>query len=99
MNIGEGIRLTRKEKKVSQFSLSKLIELSHTTVCNLERSYFFPRNATLIKIADSLKVSVDYLMLNSIEDKYILSDDKIKFEIYMRELKDILKRANKEIYG
>ena len=68
--------------------------VSATTICSLEGNNTFPRGATLIKIADSLKVSQDYLMLLSIEDKYVLPEDKIEFELYIRKLKEILKRFN-----
>lgn len=99
MNIGKGFKDARKENKVSQFNLFKDSGLTITSIVNLENNHTFPRELTLRKISDSLKITPDYLLLLSIEDTSVLEEDKIAFEIYFKNLKKLMKKFNDTLNG
>ena len=54
--------LLRKQKKLSQASLGKLIGTSGDVIGRYERSDIKPSIDVVIKIADTLEVSIDYLI-------------------------------------
>jgi len=100
MTIGEHIMLLRKQKKLSQSALGKTIGTSGDIIGRYERNLITPSIDVIIKIADSLGVSIDYLvgktnlmldikLLKRIEDIEELPKDK---KDYIFNLVDILVR-------
>jgi len=79
MTIGEHIMVIRKQKGFSQGELGKRIGTSGDIIGRYERGVITPSIEVIIKIADELQVSIDYLVgkttlqldrstLNRIED-------------------------------
>lgn len=62
MNFGDNMMLLRKQKKLSQAALGKLIGTSGDVIGRYERSDIKPSIDVVIKIADALEVSIDYLI-------------------------------------
>jgi transcriptional regulator with XRE-family HTH domain len=62
MTIGEHISLLRKRKKISQAELGKMIGTSGDIIGRYERDIITPSIDVIIKIADSLEVSIDFLV-------------------------------------
>jgi len=62
MNFGDNMMLLRKQKKLSQSALGKLIGTSGDVIGRYERSDIKPSIDVVIKIADTLEVSIDYLI-------------------------------------
>lgn len=62
MILGETIRKTRKERKISQSKLAEMINKSTTFVSRMERGEKGPSLDTLVLIADCLRVSLDTLL-------------------------------------
>jgi len=61
--IGKNIRKYRKQAELSQDKLSKLADVSHTTIVKIESGAIqSPTIDTVKKIADSLGVSLDVLI-------------------------------------
>ncbi len=61
--IGENIKKIRKKKNISQDKLSKLADITHTTLAKIEAGINSnPTIKTLKKIADALNVTVDELL-------------------------------------
>lgn len=56
------LRKLRKEKKISQNELGKILNLSQRTISSYENSERFPDEITLNNIADYFNVSMDYLL-------------------------------------
>lgn len=75
MNIGEHITTLRKRKGLSQADLGKLIGTSGAIVGRYERDDMIPSIEVVIKFADALEVSIDFLVgKSSVElDKKMLS--------------------------
>ena len=62
MNFGDNMMLLRKQKKLSQSALGKLIGTSGDVIGRYERSDIKPSIDVVIKIADTLEISIDYLI-------------------------------------
>lgn len=61
--IGNRIRQRRKELKLTQEKLSELLEISPTYISEIERGTGISSLATITKIANVLKLDLDYLIL------------------------------------
>jgi transcriptional regulator with XRE-family HTH domain len=62
MTFGEHIMLLRKQKGLSQADLGKTIGTSGDIVGRYERNIMSPSIEVIIKMADALEVSLDYLV-------------------------------------
>jgi transcriptional regulator with XRE-family HTH domain len=62
MTIGEHIMLLRKQKSLSQAELGKSIGTSGDIIGRYERDIMTPGIDVIMKIADALSVSIDYLV-------------------------------------
>ena len=62
MTIGEHIMLLRKKKRLSQAALGKLVGTSGDIIGRYEREVITPSIDVIIKIADALEVSIDFLV-------------------------------------
>ena len=60
--VGEKIKRLRKERKLNQDELARLLETSQEYISDLERGKKNPRLNTLQKIAKVLKVDVKELL-------------------------------------
>ena len=109
MTIGEHIMLLRKKKELSQAELGKKIGTSGDIIGRYERDIMMPSIEVIMKIADVLEVSIDYLVgtndlkldkatLKRLEDIAKLSDDAKK---YIFEHLDMMIRdfKNKKSYS
>ena len=62
MTIGEHIMLLRKKKKFSQSALGKTVGTSGDIIGRYERGIITPSIEVIMKIADALEVSIDFLV-------------------------------------
>jgi len=62
MDFGDNMMLLRKKKKLSQAALGEQIGTSGDVIGRYERGDIKPSIDVVSKIADALKVSVDYLI-------------------------------------
>lgn len=62
MDFGDNMMLMRKKKKLSQMALGKLIGTSGDVIGRYERGDIKPSIEVVSNIADSLEVSIDYLI-------------------------------------
>ncbi len=62
MNFGDNMMLLRKKKKLSQSALGKIIGTSGDVIGRYERGDITPSIDVVSKIADTLEVSIDYLI-------------------------------------
>ncbi|AWM14178.1 XRE family transcriptional regulator [Flavobacterium sediminis] len=97
MDLGENIMLIRKKKGLSQADLGKLIGTSGDVIGRYERSNLTPSIDVVIKIADALEVSIDYLagkskiildkeMLNRMESITNLSEENKNYIISLIDM-------------
>lgn len=76
MTFGERITMLRKQLKLSQDDLAKKIGTSAPIIGRYEREEIKPSIDVASKIADSLDVSLDYLLGKS--DKMVLDKKNVK---------------------
>lgn len=66
--MGNRIRLARKSKKISQERLAEICSLSAAHIGHIERGTRIPSLDTLFRISQSLDISLDYIILDSLEN-------------------------------
>lgn len=76
----ENLKKIREKKKVTQVRLSIAAEVSQETISAYESGKSFPSVETLIKIADFLGTSTDYLLGRINDDMPLLSIKKNGFD-------------------
>ena len=64
---GDYLRTLREAKKLSQFQLGKLVGVSDKAVSKWENGYAKPKNSTVLKLSETLSVSVEQLLKNMYE--------------------------------
>lgn len=88
--LSERLLELRKERRLTQQEISKLLKMARTTYSGYENGSREPDNETLNKIADFLEVSVDYLLGRTDQKKQVLSEPS-------RALIDSLNLTDEEI--
>ena len=66
MNIGNAVKILRKNKRISQKELAKLCDISANALCSIEQGESFPEKNTIIRICKALEIPESYLLLFSI---------------------------------
>ena len=61
-NFGKNLKELRKEKKLTQEKLSKIIGVSKTTICQWETEKQEPSLKDLVFLSNFFNVSTDYLL-------------------------------------
>ena len=62
MTLGEHILILRKKHSLSQSALGKLVDTSGDIIGRYERDIMTPSIEVIMKIADALNVSIDFLV-------------------------------------
>ena len=62
MTLGEHILILRKKHNLSQAALGKLVDTSGDIIGRYERDIMTPSIEVIMKIADALNVSIDFLV-------------------------------------
>lgn len=70
MEFPKRLKALRKEKKITQVKLASKLHYGYTTIANYESGRNQPNIRDLTKLANTLNVSIDYLVGNS-DIKYI----------------------------
>lgn len=81
LSIGERIREARKELGLNQVDLARKIGVSQPAVANWESGVHDPRRLMLVKIADALQVSADWLASGA---RSLVEADKHPAAAYLR---------------
>ena len=94
---GKRLKKYREEKGYTQFSLSEKIGISQNFLGDIERGLKLPSADTLIKIVNTLKISVDSLFADSLDN--IVNEEK---SIYYTEkqlsiVNEIVRNYNAQI--
>ncbi len=82
MNTGQAIKTVRQKKLIKQKDLAVLLEISSSFLSQIEHGKREPSPELIEKIADTLRIPVQLILLLSTEFK--LADSKFE-----RQLKDI----------
>ena len=93
MNFGERLKELRNNKKMTQSELAELTDLHYTQIGRYEKGKTMPSPDVLVKLSDTLSVSIDYLIEGTAEENaksFIHDRDLLKQfkEIEMLDTKD-----------
>ena len=80
MKFGERLKILRKQVKLTQSQIAEKLDISQQAYASWERGVKKPTQENLIKIAQILNVTVDYLVGNSEEQ----SDEFDNIELLFR---------------
>ena len=61
--ISSNLKLLRKEKKISQFELAEMADLSEQTIISIEGQRLWPSDKTIVKMCRALNVDVCRLFM------------------------------------
>ena len=97
MDFGQNMMLIRKQKKLSQAALGKLIGTSGDVIGRYERGDIKPSVDVVSKLADALEVSIDFLVgktkmqldkkiMDRIEDIEALNQDSKAFVLRVLDM-------------
>ena len=92
-NFGKKLAECRKEKKLSQSELARLLNTNHSIIGKYERNEVKPSVEVVKKLADTLETSVAYL-LGETEDINLLKDTEM-----LKRLNDINNLPTKDREG
>ena len=92
----ENLKKIREKKKITQVRLSIAAEVSQETISAYESGKAFPSVETLIKMADFLGTSTDYLLGRINDDMPLLSIKKNGFDVTDLMLLDMFDKMTKD---
>lgn len=101
--IGQRIKIARIRKKLTQDTVSELINITPSHMSNIETGKSSVSLATLISIANVLGVSVDELLCDAVLDSKVVFEKELSevlkdcSEYEIRVLVDILKASKESI--
>lgn len=98
--IGQRIKSLRKNSKLTQEELGKMLNVTKVSVCCYEKGTRTPALDTLIDLSNIFHVSLDYFVGN---DVFVVAEEKEDYGIKMaREeiaiIEEIRNTANAELY-
>jgi len=97
-NLGDKIKLLRKEYKITQQELANALSLSQSTIGMIEKNRQGVGRKTLVKIADFFNVTVDYLLSDDEEKENTKQIKKERdYSLTIKEQEDIDDEAKKII--
>lgn len=79
MNVGEAIKILRKNQGLSQKELAQKCGLSANALCSIEKNSSIPSKESLDKICHALAIPVSYLMFFSVSDEDVPVEKRIAF--------------------
>lgn len=102
MTFGEKLRNARQTLNLSQIELAEQVGVTERSIYSYEQTGTFPRTAVLKRLAESLNVSVAYLMdedetdkSKSIDEEMFLANAKNAFGYKgAREAQEVLDKAS-----
>lgn len=92
MKIGSAIKITRVERGLSQGELAALLEISQTSLSQIENDVKQPSKTTLSKISKVLKVPEVYFYVLSIAKEDVPEGKKELYDIMYPSIQDMVKK-------
>ena len=96
VEIGKRIKIKRKVLKITQEKLSEMIDVSPTYISGIERGCSICSLATITKIAQTLNMSLDYLIFGITIDNFNTTFTEIlktipekNYDLYIRLCQNI----------
>lgn len=94
MEFSERLKKLRKQAQLTQVDVAEKLEISQPAYASWERGVKKPTQENLVKIAQILNVSVDYLVGNSVKTEDELDNIELLFRMNSKGMTD----EEKEIF-
>lgn len=91
MNLGKAIKKVRTEKGISQKDLAEMVDISPSSMSQIESGIKRPNKANLTKICIALKVPEAILYLSALEEVDIPQEKRKVFRLLFPSLEEIVK--------
>lgn len=98
MCLGKRLEQIRKDKKINQSDLAKIIGLTQQTISSYEKGVNKPSIDILLRLAAELNVSSDYLLFGNMDTEKLSEEQKEILNVYgkipqekKRHAKEVLK--------
>lgn len=88
MEFAERLKILRKQEKITQVQIAEKLDISQQAYAAWERGVKKPTQENLVKIAQILNVSVDYLVGNSDNTEDELDNIELLFRMNSKGLTD-----------
>lgn len=92
--IGRKIAEKRQNLNISQEELAERVDSSANYISNLERNKRHPSLDMLVKIANELDLSIDYLLLDELKNRH--DEENIVLKETLKAINDLEKRDKEE---
>lgn len=96
MEFAERLKTLRKQEKLTQAQIANELDISQQAYASWERGVKRPTQENLVKIAQVLNVSVDYLVGNSEDNSDELDNIELLFRMNSKGLTDEEKKIFKK---
>lgn len=96
MSFGKRLRELREERSLSQLELSKMLNISNSTLSLYESDKRSPDQDMIRKIADFFDVSIDYLLDRNDDPRYTFCKLDSNIKKVISSLKDLGKISDEE---
>lgn len=96
MEFAERLKTLRKQVKLTQAQIAEKLDISQQAYASWERGVKKPTQENLVKIAQVLNVSIDYLVGNSDEKSDDLDNMELLFRLNSKGLTDEEKKIFKK---
>ena len=94
MFLGQRLKTLRKENKLTQEELGKLINVTKVSICCYEKETRVPNLETLLELAKVFKVDINYFLGN---DKYVVAENDNAYGINIaREELEFIEEIRKD---
>ena len=77
LTMGDRIKEARKNQRLTQEQLAERLDISVEFVGQIERGLKLPSMQVFIKLAETLNVSADYLLRDSVSTGHLFGDNAI----------------------
>ena len=81
--LGETIRVVRKEKHITKKQLAALAGISVTALANIEKGYSFPTQEHLKKLAEAMHISLGGLICRCLTEDDIPEEKRAVFRLFV----------------
>ena len=86
--LGNKLKELRKEKKITQDELAKLMNVHKGSISNWENGYRFPEEKILLKLAELYDCSIDYLLgRTDIRNPIVVKKSQVSYDVTKRDIK------------
>lgn len=92
--LGKKIKIAREEHKYTQFELSEILGISPNYLGDIERGVKKPSLEVLIRICNTMKLSLDYLFSDSLDNIISEEEDIIYTDKQMAIIRNIIKNIS-----